>query len=152
MTVGFNSNVAVNNSVYASRNLQAPSFKGNTSGLHFKAKPDVDSFEFQHLEGKKELTTADKKEIKHQARNNATGWSIFGGGLSTLYYALRSDKTIAKKYDLDVEKDKDFIKEIRKDQVKWTLPGLLVGGGGLAAYIYSKCQDADDMTIKSEKA
>lgn len=76
--------------------------------------------------------------------------SAFGGIFSTMYYALRSNETIAKKYNLDVEQDKDFIKEIKKDQTLWTLPA--VAGLGILPWIYSKCQDASDMTIKSERA
>ena len=131
------------------RNVEAVNRNSAASPVNFRGRLDADTVEFSK-EQRHELTTKDKQEIKHKARNNATGWSVFGGLLSTAYYALRSDKTVAKKYDLDIEKDKDFIKEIKKDQTLWTLPAVL--GLGVLPWIYSKCQDASDMTIKSERA
>ncbi len=150
MVGGINAAIGMNNVGYT-RGVQAYNSNNmSITGLNFKGGLKEDSFEFQHVNNKTPLTTKDKQEIKHQARNNATGWSAFGGVFSTLYYGLRSDETIAKKYNLDVEQDKDFIKEIRKDQTMWTLPA--VAGLGILPWIYSKCQDASDMTIKSERA
>ena len=143
MSVNFNVQNMAANQIYTSENAQISKFSSN---VQFNGKSKKDTFQ---KENKPKLS---KKEIKHLARNNASGWSIFGGVLSTLYYGLRSNKTIAKKYKLDVEKDKDFIKEIRKDQVLWTIPGAVMQGplGGILAWIYSKTQDESDMKIKSE--
>lgn len=87
---------------------------------------------------KKELSIEDKQKLIKKARTTAAGWSIFGSVGSTIYYAVRSDKTIAKKYNLDIQKDKTLIKRIRKEQVTWTLPGLFVGAGPVLAYLGSQ--------------
>jgi hypothetical protein len=106
-----------------------------------------DSVEIQHLEGAHNLTKADKQEILKKARQTAAGWSIFGSQFSLLYFALRSDKTIAKKYDLDVEKDKKLINQIKRQQTLATLPSLVIGVGGLASYIYCKITDPDTINV-----
>ena len=84
-----------------------------------------------------------------KARAKAAGWSILGEVISTLYYGLRSDKTVAKKYDLDPEKDRKFIKKIKRDQIVATLPGFVFPVfGGLIAYIYCKNQDPSEINVK----
>ncbi len=77
-------------------------------------------------------TEKQKKEIIYKSMTNASGWTIFGGALSTIYYWVRSDEKIAKKYDLDVEKDKEFVNQIRKKQILSTLPGVILGVGILS--------------------
>lgn len=122
----------------------------NQEILAMKAEMPEDSFEIQHKEGKRELTKADKQEIIQKARAKAAGWSIFGEGFSTLYYALRSDKTIAKKFDLDLKEDKKLIKQIKRDQTLATLPAVVPGlgsAGALVAYIYCKNQDPEDIKV-----
>ena len=122
----------------------------NQEILAMKAEMPEDSFEVQHKEGKRELTKADKQEIIQKARAKAAGWSIFGEGFSTLYYALRSDKTIAKKFDLDLKEDKKLIKQIKRDQTLATLPAVVPGlgsAGALVAYIYCKNQDPEDIKV-----
>ena len=122
----------------------------NQEILAMKAEMPEDSFEIQHKEGKRELTKADKQEIIQKARAKAAGWSIFGEGFSTLYYALRSDKTIAKKFDLDLKEDKKLIKQIKRDQTLATLPAVVPGlgsAGALVAYIYCKKQDPEDIKV-----
>ena len=54
------------------------------------------------------LTISEKQEIAKSARKNAAGWSILGGVISTIYYATRSNNTIAEKYGLDITKDKVY--------------------------------------------
>ena len=107
----------------------------------------TDSFEIQHKTEGKPLSKEDKQGILYKARTKAAGWSILGGGISTLYYGLRSDKTIAKKFDLDAEKDKEFIKKIRRDQTLATLPGALVPLGGLVGYIYCQTQNTSQIDV-----
>lgn len=122
----------------------------NQEILAMKTEMPEDSFEVQHKEGKRELTKADKQAIIQKARAKAAGWSIFGEGLSTLYYALRSDKTIAKKFDLDLKEDKKLIKQIKRDQTLATLPAVVPGlgsAGALVAYIYCKNQDPEDIKV-----
>ena len=122
----------------------------NQKILAMKAEMPEDSFEIQHKEGKRELTKADKQAIIQKARAKAAGWSIFGEGFSTLYYALRSDKTIAKKFDLDLKEDKKLIKQIKRDQTLATLPAVVPGlgsAGALVAYIYCKNQDPEDIKV-----
>ena len=122
----------------------------NQEILAMKAEMPEDSFEIQHKEGKRELTKADKQAIIQKARAKAAGWSIFGEGFSTLYYALRSDKTIAKKFDLNLKEDKKLIKQIKRDQTLATLPAVVPGlgsAGALVAYIYCKNQDPEDIKV-----
>ena len=93
-----------------------------------------------------EMSDSEKKELISEARTKAAGWSVFGGGFSTLYYALRSEKTVAKKYNLDPVEDKDLVKRIKKEQVKYSLPGIIEWG--LVAWIYSKfVADAEDIKL-----
>ena len=122
----------------------------NQEILAMKAEMPEDSFEIQHKEGKRELTKADKQAIIQKARAKAAGCSIFGEGFGTLYYALRSDKTIAKKFDLDLKEDKKLIKQIKRDQTLATLPAVVPGlgsAGALVAYIYCKNQDPEDIKV-----
>ncbi|CDE99136.1 unknown [Clostridium sp. CAG:813] len=129
---------------------KAEALADNQEILATKAEMPEDSFEVQHKEGKRELTKADKQEIIQKARTKAVGWSIFGEGFSTLYYALRSDKTIAKKFDLDLKEDKKLIKQIKRDQTLATLPAVVPGlgsAGALVAYIYCKNQDPEDIKV-----
>lgn len=108
-----------------------------------------DSFELQGKNNGAELSKEDKQEILQKAKTKAAGWSVFGEGFSTLYYGLRSDKTIAKKYDLDEKADKAFIKQIKREQVKSTLPGFIFpGGGGVISWIYNKNRDASELEVK----
>lgn len=129
---------------------KAEALADNKEILAMKAEMPEDSFEVQHKEGKRELTKADKQAIIQKARAKAAGWSIFGEGFSTLYYALRSDKTIAKKFDLDLKEDKKLIKQIKRDQTLATLPAVVPGlgsAGALVAYIYCKNQDPEDIKV-----
>ena len=129
---------------------KAEALADNQEILAMKAEMPEDSFEVQHKEGKRELTKADKQAIIQKARAKAAGWSIFGEGFSTLYYALRSDKTIAKKFDLDLKEDKKLIKQIKRDQTLATLPAVVPGlgsAGALVAYIYCKNQDPEDIKV-----
>lgn len=96
------------------------------------------------------LTDADKKEIIRSARTKAAGWAIFGGPFSTLYYGLRSNKTIAEKYDLDLEKEKGLIKEIKTQQMLWTIPACLPGVGilpGIISWLYNKNMNSDNIDL-----
>lgn len=108
-----------------------------------------DSVEIKHKKGTYELTKADKQQILSKARAKAAGWSILGEFVSTIYYGLRSDKTVARKFDLDPEKDKEFIKKIKRDQMIATLPGALIPSvGGIFAYLYCKNQDTSKIDVE----
>ena len=92
------------------------------------------------------MSDSEKKELISAARTKAAGWSVFGGAFSTLYYALRSEKTVAEKFNLDPVEDKDLVKRIKKEQVKYALPGIMEWG--LVAWIYSKfVADAEDIKL-----
>lgn len=97
----------------------------------------------------KERTEAESKEIVRKARTTAAGWSIFGGIFSTLYYGLRSDNTVAEKYDLDPKADKKLIKQIKKDQTLCTLPSAIFYTiiPGLVTYLYCNNMDADKIDL-----
>jgi hypothetical protein len=97
-----------------------------------------------------EMSEQDKKELVLKARTKASGYACWGTFLSSLYYGLRSDKTVAKKYNLDPVDDKKLIKTIKRQQLLWTLPASIPGMGilpGLAAYIYNKNSDADKIEL-----
>ena len=99
-----------------------------------------DSVSFSGKEGK--MSDDEKKELILKARTKAAGYAFWGNGFSVLYYGLRSDDKIARKYNLDLIEDKKLIKQNKKEQFLWTLPSVIPGfqfiGGG-AAYLYNKC-------------
>lgn len=118
----------------------------NTNLLKQDAPVDTAEFSTQ----KKELSKEDKQELIRSARTTASGWSIFGGPLSLLYFGLRSDKTVADKYNLDQENDKKLIKQIKREQTLWTLPGCIHGLGllpSLGSYLYNKNMDASKIDV-----
>ena len=141
------------------------SFSPNLAGVNFKADVEKadnvkntellkeeapqDSFEFEHKTKGTPLSKEDKQAILKKAKTTASGWSAFVAGFSTLYFGLRSDNTIAKKYDLDEKQDKDFIKQIKREQFKSTLPGAIIpDGGGVVAWIYNKVRDESKLDVK----
>ena len=115
----------------------------NTNKVAFKGELEKDTVELSKQES--ELTKKEKQEIAKSARTNAAGWSILGGVISTIYYATRSNKTIAEKYDLDIEKDKAFIKQIKNDQTLWTIPGAL--GFGILGLVAAACIGKENIDV-----
>lgn len=91
------------------------------------------------------LTISEKQEIAKSARKNAAGWSILGGVISTIYYATRSNNTIAEKYGLDITKDKVFINQIKNDQTLWAIPGAF--GVGILAWIVAACIGKENIDV-----
>lgn len=89
---------------------------------------------------KNSKTTQEKQELIKKAKIKAGTTAfllglfpgaalVIGRCVAPLVYRLRSDKKVAKKFDLDVEQDKDLIKKVKKEQAKtafWGLPGLIV--------------------------
>ncbi|MCI1273336.1 MAG: hypothetical protein LKG27_02750 [Clostridiaceae bacterium] len=92
------------------------------------------------------MTTEEKQDLIKSARNKAAGWTIFGGVFSTLYYACRSNNTVAEKYGLDPKKDKELVQQIKHTQTVWTLPGSIFGVG-VISWIVSKCCSARDIDV-----
>ena len=82
-----------------------------------------DTFEAQKTNSEK--TLEQKQELVKKARKQGAAWSILGGLFTTAYYALRSDDTVAKKFDLDTDKDKNLIKKIKQEQTLYSLSGGL---------------------------
>ena len=129
--------------------FKAISDKGleNIQKDQFKNVTEYDTVEFSKTSS--ELSTADKQKLIQQARTTAAGWSAFGGVISTLCYGLRSDKKVAEKFNLDVEKDASLIRKIKQDQMLATLPAalgtLLFGFGTLITggitWLYNKNAD-----------
>ncbi len=148
MEVNFNGNLG-----------KVQAYNGNNTAVDKTAEPGLAGFdaklkdetpkqdEVSFKTGTKELSTEDKQAIMKKARKTAAGWSILGNLLSTMYFGLRSDKTVAKKYNLDVEKDKDFIKEIKRQQTIQTIPSLLFNVGGIAAWIYNTAKNPDKLHV-----
>ena len=125
---------------------QTDGVKNIRNSYHANQGLQADTVDFQS--GK--LSDTEKKELILKARTKAAGWSCFGEVFSTLYYGLRSDNTVAKKFNLDPDNDKALIKRIKREQILWTVPSIIPGLGfigGLAAYIYNKNCDADDIDL-----
>lgn len=121
-----------------------PKAVSNTNLLHQNAPQDSVSFKGSSL------PEDEQKEIVRSARTKAAGWAIFGGIFSTLYYGLRSDKTVAEKYNLDVKEDRSLIKNIKSQQLLWTLPSMVPCVGlvtGLAAWLYNKNMDPEKIDL-----
>lgn len=128
---------------------------GSTSQTDVKpnvnAQPKVDLN--QEIVDTVELSKGEKQEIVKKAKTKAAGWSSLFGIFNTLQYGLRSDKKVAKKFNLDAEKDKDLIKTIKREQVKSTLPaaiGSFFGVGtisGVISWIYNKNSDAGKIEV-----
>ena len=95
-------------------NFQAKSKVEETAEISdvnkLEKEPKEDSLELNHKKGEYELTKEDKQQILYKARKSAAGWSILGEVISTIYYGLRSDETVAKKFDLDSSKRLNEIK------------------------------------------
>ena len=103
------------------------------------SQEELDAFLQSQKVKQSERTTEEKQAIIKKARVKSSGWSMLFGGLTTIACALRSDKKIAKKFDLDPEADKELIQNIRKNQVKASIPGLLgVGGIGFLCNLCKK--------------
>lgn len=162
MVSGVSNNVSSGNS-YSMNNFKGDYYVKAEDGTSYFINPaavenlnekynGVDKVSFTHNKNTEEsaprqLDEAAKKEIMLSARTKASGWAVFGGFLSTLYYGLRSNDTIAEKYNLDAEKDKDFIKKVKKEQVIWTIPGAISGPLSVIAWIYNKCCDSKDIDV-----
>jgi len=127
-----------------------------------KQSSNCDSVSFNGKES--QMSDEEKKELILKARTKAAGYAVFGGPFSTLYYGLRSDEKVARKFDLDPVADKKLVKQIKKEQMMWTLPSaaaaILIGGGpvigggaltlvGVGTYLYNKCvADAGKIELK----
>lgn len=126
------------------------SFRANDVQNTNLLKQDAPEDSVEFSKEKKELSKEDKQEIVRSARTTAAGWSFFGGPISLLYFGLRSDKTVAEKYNLDEKDDKKLIKQIKREQTLWTLPGCIHGVGllpSIVAYLYNKNMDASKIEV-----
>ncbi|MBQ4646236.1 MAG: hypothetical protein IJB79_02695 [Candidatus Gastranaerophilales bacterium] len=107
-------------------NAYKVNFKSNTNldknVSTTKTETKADSFEAKSTST---MTKEQKQELLKDSKSNAAGWAILGGWISSAYFGLRSDETVAKKYDLDPQKDKELIKEIKNQQVISTIPGVV---------------------------
>lgn len=125
--------------------------KSHSTNL-LKQSANQDSVSFSGQADK--MSDEAKKELILKARTKASGYAVFGGPFSTLYYGLRSDEKVARKYNLDPVEDKKLVKQIKREQMLWTLPSavasILIGGGpvigggaltlvGVGTYLYNKC-------------
>lgn len=151
MEIGFNSNLGKVQAFNSKNTTVGKTKEAGLVGFSAKLKdetPAQDEVSFKGTANEaNELSKEDKQAIMKKARKTAAGWSILGNGLSTLYFGLRSDKTIAKKYNLDTEKDKDFIKEIKRQQTIQTIPSLLFNVGGIPAWIYNAIKNPNKLEV-----
>lgn len=95
---------------------------------------------------KTKRTKEEKQKILKSARQKGAGWSILGGIITTAYYGLRSDKTVAKKFDLDAEKDKDLIKQVKREQTIWSLTGAV--GLGVVGLIVASAMNSENIEVE----
>ena len=101
------------------------------------------------------LTDDERKELIRTARSKSSGcaclWSLLGlGWTSVLYYGLRSDNKVARKYGLDPQEDKKLVKTIKTQQMLWSLPAALPFVGilpGLVAWLYNKNMDSSGIDV-----
>ena len=131
--------------------MNSISFNPNVNNVNFQKK-SADEVENTNLLKQKaetdSFTKEDRQVMIKKAKTKAAGWSIFGGVWSTLYYGLRSDKKIAKKFDLDAENDKALIRQIRNEQVTATLPGAFSRGLlGIFNWAHHKRKDASKYEV-----
>ena len=139
------------NSVSNASGLVAAKSLKNADKLNFQGSEIIKGcFDDEAIlnKNKSVLTKAQKQEILRSSLQSAAGWGIVFGVFSTLYYGLRSDNTVAKKYNLDPKADASLIKKIKSNQVLWTLPGALLPiAGGLAAWLFAMNRDASKMDV-----
>lgn len=136
--------------INAAQPVYKPLSSQSVKNVTFKANEDAPKADTVEIakEEKPELTNEEKQKMLKHARQKAAGWALFGGIFSTLYYGLRSNKTIAEKFNLDPQRDKDLIKQIKNDQTVWTLPGaFLPFAGGLIAYIIACNKNSKNIEI-----
>lgn len=110
----------------------------------------ADKVELTKEEPKERLTKEQKQEIIKEANTTAAGWATFFGIFSTAYFGLRSDATVAAKYDLNLNEDKKLISQIKTNQLLWTLPGLIPGYGilpGGIAWLFNRVRDPEGINI-----
>ena len=138
--------------------MQPIGFQGTqANSTEPKVKLDMpnDTFELSSNKNLSSKTKEEKQEIMQEARTKAAGWSILFGPFDTLYYGLRSDEKVAKQFDLDADKDKGFIKNIKRQQMLCTLPSLIPGFGiipGLVCWLYNKNLDSSKLDVGTEAA
>lgn len=145
MSLGVNK-IAFAGNVSNVSNVNSAKKTDNSSNTNLLQQNCSDSVSFKG----REMSDEEKKELVLKARTKAAGYSFWFGPFSVLYYGLRSDDTVAKKYDLDPKEDKKLIKKIKNEQLLWTLPACIPGLGmipGGAAYLYNKNCDADKIDL-----
>lgn len=122
------------------RNAQPVNF-GKTQKVVTEAVKDYENDTLEFSKSSKELTKKDKQQILKKARVDSSLVAMIGGGPAIAYYSLRKDETIAKKYNLDIEKDKEFINVIRGQQVMYSLPSITPAWSGnffsFATFLYN---------------
>lgn len=124
--------------------VKSASISANKVNFWAKGEVDEDVVELT----KSDLSTRDKQKIIKKARTKACGWACFGGLFSTAYYGLRSNKKIAEKFDLDPVKDRDLVKQIKKEQTIWTLPGAFLPlAGAVIAYIIANNKNSNNIEV-----
>lgn len=121
--------------------------KAGVDALKEKYSKTTDTVEIS----KKPLTTEAKQELLQKARQKAAGYSVFGSFWSALYYGLRSEEKVARKYNLDPKEDKKLVKQIKREQFYSTLPSIIPGiglVGGIVSYIYNRNLDSSEIKVK----
>lgn len=137
-----------NNCPIQSTNFRAADVKkADNAAINLEIPNDVVELSTKQESSK---TKEEKQEILQEARSRAAGWSVLFGVFDTLYYGLRSDEKVAEQFDLDVNKDKNFIKTIKRQQMLCTLPSLIPGFGivpGVACWLYNKNLDTTKLEV-----
>ena len=115
-----------------------------SNNIAFRAN-EVEADTFEKQNANPERTLEEKQAMVKKARQQGAGWSAPFGIFATLYFALRSDKKVAEKFDLDPEKDKDLVKKIKQEQTLWSISGIFCLG--LPALLLATILDSSKIVI-----
>jgi len=99
---------------------------------------------------KERFSKEEKQALIKKARTTSSGWATIGAFISTIYFLTRSNEKIAEKYNLDTYQDEKLINRIKREQVLWTLPGVIPGAGIIvsgATWLYNKKSNPEKIKI-----
>ena len=119
------------------------------ANLNFCANKNQTSDTFAKTQ-KERFSKEEKQELIKKARTTSSGWATVGTFISTIYFLTRSNEKIAQKYNLDTYQDEKLINRIKREQVLWTLPGVIPGAGIIvsgATWLYNKKSNPEKIKI-----
>ena len=141
-------------SIYLPKISTTNNIKSNFSGLsktnlNFCANNSDTNDTFKKTNTER-FSKEEKQALIKKARTTASGWATIGTFISTIYYSTQSKEKIAQKYNLDIYKDEKLINRIKREQILWTLPGVIPGAGILvsgATWLYNKTLNPEKIKV-----